>query len=67
VSPRRTPAATSWRSCNWTGDPFVNETIPGLKFDLTTTVPRREADAGRVSVLNAGYQTATAPTVDRDA
>ena len=35
----------------WSGNPLVNETIPGVKFDLTTTVLRREADAGRVGVL----------------
>jgi hypothetical protein len=37
----------------WTGNPFVNETIPGVKFELATTVLRREADAGRVGVLTA--------------
>jgi hypothetical protein len=37
----------------WTGDRSVNETVPGVKFDLTTTVLRREADAGRVGVLSA--------------
>lgn len=37
----------------WTGDPFVNETIPGVKFELTTTVLRREADAGRIGVITA--------------
>jgi hypothetical protein len=37
----------------WTGNPLVNETIPGVKFDLATTVLRREADAGRVGVLAA--------------
>jgi len=37
----------------WTGNPFVNETIPGVKFEMTTTVLRREADAGRVGVLSA--------------
>ena len=35
----------------WIGNPRVNETIPGVKFDLTTSVLRREADAGRVGVL----------------
>lgn len=35
----------------WTGNPFVNETIPGVKFELATTVLRREADAGRIGVL----------------
>jgi hypothetical protein len=37
----------------WTGNPAVNETIPGVRFDLGTTVLRREAEAGRVGVLNA--------------
>ena len=37
----------------WTGNPFVNETIPGVKFELRTTALRREADAGRVGVLGA--------------
>jgi hypothetical protein len=35
----------------WTGNPAVNETVAGTKFDLTTTVLRREAAAGRVRVL----------------
>lgn len=37
----------------WTGNPSVNETIPGVKFDLATTVLRGEADAGRVGILTA--------------
>jgi hypothetical protein len=37
----------------WTGNPAVNETIPGVRFDLGTSVLRREADAGRVGILNA--------------
>ena len=37
----------------WTGNPSVNETIPGVQFDLATTVLRREADAGRVGILTA--------------
>ena len=37
----------------WTGNPFVNETMAGVKFDLTTTVLRSEADAGRVGILTA--------------
>ncbi|HTQ16556.1 nuclear transport factor 2 family protein [Mycobacterium sp.] len=36
----------------WTGNPLVNGTIPGVSFDLTTTVLRHEADAGRVGVLS---------------
>jgi SnoaL-like domain len=35
------------------GNPLVNETIAGVKFDLATTVLRREADAGRVGILTA--------------
>jgi hypothetical protein len=37
----------------WTGNPVVNETISGVKFELATTVLRHEADAGRVGVLTA--------------
>jgi len=37
----------------WTGNPVVNQTIPGVKFEMTNTVLRREADAGRVGVLSA--------------
>jgi hypothetical protein len=37
----------------WTGNPFVNETIPGVRFDLATSVLRHEADAGRVGILTA--------------
>ncbi len=37
----------------WTGNPFVNETIPAVKFELATTVLRREAEAGRIGVLTA--------------
>ena len=52
----RTPAGwrITRRVCRitwWTGNPAVNETIRGTKFDLTTTVLRREAAAGRVGVL----------------
>ncbi|CDO86200.1 hypothetical protein AWC29_29580 [Mycobacterium triplex] len=35
----------------WTGNPLVNETIAGVKFDLATSVLRREAEAGRVGIL----------------
>ena len=35
----------------WTGNPLVNETIPEVRFELATTVLRREADAGRIGVL----------------
>lgn len=53
---RRTPAGwrIARRTCRiawWTGNPFVNETIAGVKFDLTTTALRAEAAAGRVGVL----------------
>lgn len=37
----------------WVGNPQVNETIPGVKFELDTTVLRREGEAGRVHYLNA--------------
>jgi len=30
----------------------VQETIPGVKFELKTTVLRKEANAGRVRLLN---------------
>ncbi len=44
------------RTCRitwWTGDPLVQETIPGIKFELRTTVLRREADAARCRFLTA--------------
>jgi SnoaL-like domain len=37
----------------WTGNPLVNETIPGVKFELDSVVLRREAQAGKVKFLNA--------------
>jgi hypothetical protein len=37
----------------WVGNPQVNESIPGVKFELDTTVLRREGEAGRVRYLNA--------------
>ncbi|BBY40249.1 hypothetical protein MMAN_43830 [Mycobacterium mantenii] len=46
----------SHRRCRitwWTGNPSVNEAVPGVKFDLSTTVLRSEADAGRVGILAA--------------
>ena len=46
-------AAGSAASPGWTGNPSVNEGIPGVKFDLTTTVLPRETDAGRIGVLGA--------------
>jgi hypothetical protein len=41
------------RIVRWIGNPFVNETIPGVKFELTSSVLRREGEAGRVSFLKA--------------
>jgi SnoaL-like domain len=54
----RTPAGwrISRRVCRitwWTGNPLVNETIPGVRFELATTVLRHEAAAGRVGILAA--------------
>lgn len=46
----------SRRTCRivwWVGNPQVNETIPGVKFELDTTVLRREGEAGKVRYLNA--------------
>ena len=37
----------------WVGNPQVNETIPGVKFELDTSVLRREDEAGKVRYLNA--------------
>jgi SnoaL-like domain len=37
----------------WTGNPLVNETIPGVKFELDSIALRREAQAGRVKFLSA--------------
>jgi SnoaL-like protein len=52
--------ANGWRikrrTCRivwWVGNPQVNETIPGVKFELDTTVLRRDSEAGRVRYLNA--------------
>jgi hypothetical protein len=65
-------AADGWRITQricriawWTGNPFVNETIPGIKFDLATSVLHAKTDAGHVGVLNAGHRNRDAPTVDR--
>ena len=44
------------RTCRivwWDGNPLVQETIPGVKFKLESSVLRREANAGRVRYLNA--------------
>lgn len=37
----------------WTGNPLVNETIPGVKFEMSTTALRREAAEGRLRFANA--------------
>lgn len=37
----------------WTGNPLVQDTIPGVTFELATTVLRNEAAAGRVGILTA--------------
>ncbi|KKC02378.1 nuclear transport factor 2 family protein [Mycobacterium nebraskense] len=54
----RTPGGwrISRRVCRitwWTGNPSVNKTIPGVTFEMATTVLRSEADAGRVGTLAA--------------
>jgi hypothetical protein len=41
------------RVVHWTGNPLVNETIPGVKFSLNSCVLRREATAGKVRYLKA--------------
>jgi hypothetical protein len=41
------------RITSWTGNPTVNETIAGVRFELVTTALRSEAAAGRVGVLTA--------------
>lgn len=41
------------RVVHWTGNPFVNETIPGIKFELNSNVLRREAAAGMVGYFKA--------------
>lgn len=44
------------RTCRivwWTGNPQVNETIPGVVFKLDTTVLRRAGEVGDVRFLNA--------------
>lgn len=41
------------RIVRWWGNPFVNETVPGVKFELHSMVLRREAAAGNVRFLNA--------------
>ena len=51
-------SATGWlikrRTCRvvwWGGNPLVQETIPGVKFDLGSLSLRREGEAGRVRYL----------------
>jgi hypothetical protein len=46
---RRRTCRITW----WTGNPLVNEAIPGVKFALDTTVLRRDAETGRLRLLNA--------------
>ena len=41
------------RIMGWSGNPFVNETIPGVKFALNTTVLRHDAEAGKIRFLQA--------------
>jgi hypothetical protein len=37
----------------WGGNPLVQETIPGVRFELRSTALRGEAEAGAVGYLNA--------------
>ncbi len=37
----------------WGGNPLVNETVPGVKFELHSTALRREGDAGTIAYLAA--------------
>jgi hypothetical protein len=37
----------------WGGNPLVQETIPGVRFELRSMALRREADAGNVRYLNS--------------
>jgi hypothetical protein len=52
--------AAGWRikerTCRivwWGGNPQVNETVPGVKFELQITALRREGNAGKVPLLAA--------------
>ena len=48
------------RTCRivwWGGNPLVQETIPGVRFELRSMALRREAAAGRV-----GYLSSISPT-----
>ena len=49
------------------GNPFVNEPIRGVKFDLTTAALRRDAEAGHVGMLNPVYRDSNAPAIDPEA
>jgi len=55
-----TGSGKSWlikrRTCRivwWGGNPLVQETIPGVRFELRSVALRHEAEAGRVRYLNA--------------
>lgn len=37
----------------WGGNPLVNETVPGVKFELESTALRKEGDRGTVAFLSA--------------
>jgi len=44
------------RTCRvvwWVGNPMVNETIPGVKFELKTFCLRGESEIGNVEILKA--------------
>lgn len=44
------------RTCRivwWVGNPMVNETIPGVKFELNTLTVRNEGNSGNVGFLTA--------------
>ena len=44
------------RTCRivwWGGNPLVQETIPGVRFELRSLALRREGEAGRIRYLNA--------------
>lgn len=46
---RRRVCRVGW----WTGNPLVNETIPGVRFAMTSTSLKDEAAAGRVGFVEA--------------
>ena len=53
------------RTCRivwWDGNPLVQETIPGVKFKLESSVLRHEGNAGRVRYLNAICAKADTPS-----